>query len=144
MRESIIVPMQMALETQKFCRKLKFGAQIHFGEKSLKNFFWAFPITPCGVIGKSWKFWYVYCNFFTITVIMSRVIPHIEAQDLRHPMVYKALRNTVNSKSYSIPNWACRRFFRFKINLNLKDVRMDKWSLLKKVEQKILYLKKIK
>ena len=134
----------MALETQKFSRKVKFGAQIHFGEKSLKKLFLSFSDNPMWCYWKKLEIWYVYGNFFTVTVIMSRVIPHIEAQDLRHPMVYKAFRNTVNSKSYSIPKWACRRFFRFKINLNLKDVRIAKWSLLKKVEQKILYLKKIK
>ena len=40
LRESNIVPMQMSLEIQKFCRKLKFGSKVDFGEKSWENFFW--------------------------------------------------------------------------------------------------------
>jgi len=89
----------MAPETQKFSRKVKFGAQIHFGEKSLKKFFLSLSDNPLEKVGN----FDMFTVTFTITVIMSRVIPHIEAQDLRHPMVYKAFRNTVNSKSYSIP-----------------------------------------
>jgi hypothetical protein len=43
--------MQMALETQKFSRKVKFGAQIHFGEKSLKKIFLSLSDNPM------WCYW---------------------------------------------------------------------------------------